>query len=86
MLLEDLELQVEPQGVMDVHTNADNVVEILIQWKDLPKFEATWETFDIINHHFPEFHLEEKLKILGGSVVSRRPITIVYVRHMPKAK
>lgn len=82
MLSEDLELQL----VIVVRTNVANVVEVLIQWKDLPEYEATWKTFDVINHYFPEFHLEDKVKLLGEIIVSRPPITNVDVRRRPKTK
>jgi hypothetical protein len=81
MLSEDLELKVEPDFLKDVRTTAGGQVEVLINWKDLPDFEATWESYDVINTQFPLFHLEDKVKLLGGSIVSRPPIKKVYVRH-----
>jgi hypothetical protein len=40
-------------------------VEVLIQWKDLPDFEATWESYASIRHEFPTVHLEDKVNICG---------------------
>jgi hypothetical protein len=42
MLSEDLKLQVEPKEVKAVCINSVGNVEVLIQWKDLRYFEATW--------------------------------------------
>ncbi|KAJ1410955.1 Chromo-like domain superfamily [Sesbania bispinosa] len=42
MLSENLELQVEPVGVLAARNNHSGTVEVLLQWKDLPAFEATW--------------------------------------------
>ena len=50
---------------------------MLIQWKDLPDFEATWESVDVMKQQFPAFHLEDKVALLGGSIV-RLPIKQVY--------
>ena len=43
---------------------------MLIQWKDLPDFEATWKPFDAIGQLFPLFHLEDKMKLLGGVLLA----------------
>lgn len=85
MLSEDLELKVEPNFLKDVHTTVGGQVEVLISWKDLPDFEATWESYDVINNQFPLFHLVLKVTLLGGSIVSRLPIKKVYVRNKFKS-
>lgn len=41
MLSEDMELQVVHVDVNAVCNTTDGVAEVLIQWKDLPEFEAT---------------------------------------------
>jgi hypothetical protein len=41
MLSEDMELQVEPVDVKAVQSTFSGQVEVLIQWKDLPDYEAT---------------------------------------------
>jgi hypothetical protein len=56
MLTEDMELEVEPQDVKAVRTDPAGCVEVLIQWKQLRTFEASWESFHIINQQFPDFH------------------------------
>lgn len=66
MLYEDLELQVSPTAVSVVWNNANGSAEVLIQWQDLPEFEATWEPVEVIKEQFPSFHLEDKVYLLGG--------------------
>ena len=42
-----MELLVEPiaiLGVCQCHTGSTSVTEVLVQWKYLPYFEATWES------------------------------------------
>ncbi|KAI5444317.1 hypothetical protein KIW84_012811 [Lathyrus oleraceus] len=72
MLSEDLELQVSPAAVSAVRNNANGSAEVLIQWQDLPEFEATWEPVKVIEEQFPSFHLKDKVSLLGGSIV--RPL------------
>lgn len=41
----------EPEQVLGVHPGTDGqpgVLEVLLQWRGLPAFEATWEPFSII--------------------------------------
>lgn len=80
MLPEYLKLQVESKDVKAMHNNSVGNVEVLIQWKDLPDFEAAWESFDAIITFSPWGQGE----ISGGNIVSKPPISYVYVRSMPK--
>ena len=41
--------------------------EVLIRLKDLPMYEATWEGFTDSDLRFPEFHLEDKVRVWEGS-------------------
>ncbi|KAI5408870.1 variant 2, THO complex subunit 3 [Lathyrus oleraceus] len=66
MLFEDLELQVSPTAVSVVRNNTNGSAEVLIQWQDLPEFEATWEPMEVIKDKFTSFHLEDKVSLLGG--------------------
>ena len=72
MLTEDMELRVQPAAVTDTR-NSPAGLEVLIEWAELPPFEATWESAEVIQEQFPEFHLEDKVNLLGGSIVSNRP-------------
>lgn len=79
MLSEDLELQVSPAAVSVAQNNANGSTEVLIQWQDLPEFEATGEPVEIIKEQFPSFHLEDKVSLLGGSI-DRPLIKNIYKR------
>ena len=60
-LSEDLELVVEPDSLMEVRPHQDGALgklEVLIKWKNMPLFQATWEEYDLLNSQFPAFHLE----------------------------
>ncbi|GAA0174021.1 hypothetical protein LIER_27498 [Lithospermum erythrorhizon] len=62
----DMELIVEPAEVLGVRNSKPNRSgdrEVLIMWNDLPLFEATWEKFDTLLQQFPQFHLEDKVKV-----------------------
>ena len=53
---------------------------MLIQWQGLPEFEATWEEFQMIQQQFPDFHLEDKVKVwVGGNV--RHELRFTYSRR-----
>ncbi|OIT32285.1 hypothetical protein A4A49_14426 [Nicotiana attenuata] len=76
-LSEELEMQVQPKSVVDCRTLLNGSQEVLIKWKDLPDFENTWESYEVIDAQFPHFHLEDKLKLVGPSIV-RPAVTRVY--------
>lgn len=66
VLTEELEVQVEPDAVKAVRTNPAGNIQVLIHWKELPDFEASWDSYDSIDQQFPQFHLADKVKVLGG--------------------
>lgn len=60
----DLELVVKPEFLLEVcqqQHGAPGKLEVLIQWKNLSPFEATWEDFEPFNSQFPACHLEDKV-------------------------
>uniref|UniRef100_A0A803PDP7 Chromo domain-containing protein n=1 Tax=Cannabis sativa TaxID=3483 RepID=A0A803PDP7_CANSA len=62
----DLEVHMEPESVLRVRQrslNNDKDLEVLIKWKSLLKFEASWESFAEFNTKFPDFHLEDKVRV-----------------------
>lgn len=61
----EFELQVQPQDIRKVRKLMSSQWEILVKWKDIPEFENSWEEADTISKQFPEFPLEDKLKLLG---------------------
>ncbi|RVW39687.1 Transposon Tf2-8 polyprotein [Vitis vinifera] len=70
ILVEDLEWLVEPDQVLDIHQSPNNNqlgIEVLIQWKGLPQFEASWESVDTIKEHFLTSTLRTRcLSLRGG--------------------
>ncbi|KAL6327059.1 hypothetical protein AAG906_013806 [Vitis piasezkii] len=66
-LTAEMELLVEPRTILGVRqclTGSTFVTEVLVQWKDLLDFEATWESFATIQNQFPEFHLVDKVAVM----------------------
>ena len=54
--------------------------EVLIKWRDWPEYEATWELSSVIQQQFPNFHLEDNVHLLAGSI-DKPPIHYTYVRR-----
>ncbi|PKU61033.1 hypothetical protein MA16_Dca029063 [Dendrobium catenatum] len=71
-LTEDLEVVLEPLELMGVRQKEEGTKEVLIQWKNLPDYEATWEPYERVKHQFPDFHLEDKVVLWEGGIV--RPV------------
>ena len=42
---------------------------MLLKWKSLPLYEATWEDFSLVSTKFPEFHLEDKVRKFGRGIM-----------------
>ncbi|TYK27012.1 Transposon Tf2-6 polyprotein [Cucumis melo var. makuwa] len=57
---ENLEWQAQPEEAVKYQKNSKGDWEVLIQWKDLPEHEASWECYDEIQRLYPTFHLEDK--------------------------
>ncbi|TYK05774.1 ty3-gypsy retrotransposon protein [Cucumis melo var. makuwa] len=77
-LNDQMELVLEPENVTQFRWNdAERDWEYLVQWKDQPSHEATWESYAMLANQYPDFHLEDKVTLLHGSI-ARPPITEVY--------
>nr|CAN79493.1 hypothetical protein VITISV_033374 [Vitis vinifera] len=79
----EMELLVEPTAILGVrqhHTESTSVIEVLVQWKDLPDFEATWESFATIQNQFPEFHLVDKV-VVWEEGNDKPPVRFTYARR-----
>ncbi|KAL6547259.1 hypothetical protein OROMI_022980 [Orobanche minor] len=68
-LTEEMEVLLQPEAVEGVREGTKGT-EVLIRWRDLPDFEATWEEYDMLNGQFPDFNLEDKVQIWAGSDVT----------------
>ncbi|EXB75569.1 Pyridoxine/pyridoxamine 5'-phosphate oxidase [Morus notabilis] len=67
ILSEDLTLHVEPNQVLDTcFSPATGSLEVLIKWRHLPDFESSWELYEVIQRQFPDFHLEDKVRVEGS--------------------
>lgn len=81
-LNEDHELLVEPESVLAVRETTMGQIEVLIQWHSLPACENSWESAAQLHEAFPDFPLEDKVKLLGGGIDEHRPsIKKVYERR-----
>ncbi|KAJ9556550.1 hypothetical protein OSB04_011164 [Centaurea solstitialis] len=65
-LTADMEVLLQPEQVEGVREGMSGR-EVLIRWKDLPMYEATWERFEDMVLQFPDFHLEDKVNVWEGS-------------------
>lgn len=84
----DLVLEVESESVLGVR-NSQAATEVLIKWKGLQDFEATWEDHDEIAARFPHFHLEDKVLFWVGGIARDQPrpaVHFTYARRRPKQK
>jgi hypothetical protein len=69
------DILIEPEEVLarrTVQVQGENVDQVLIRWKDQVVEEATWEDTIVIKSQFPNFCLEDKAMLSGGSVVRAR--------------
>ena len=61
----------EPEAILSTRTkliSRKQITEWLIQWKDKPLEEATWERADDIRIQFSQFCLEDKASVSGGGI------------------
>ena len=89
MLTAELGWLVEPEKVPVVHPSSHPLHdsnEVLIKWRGLPDFEASWESVDLISKQFPNFHLEDKVfsKTGGTDRYPKPPIQYTYNRRKKK--
>ena len=79
ILSTELDWNVELEDLL-AERNTQERGEVLVKWKNLLDFEATWEPIDAVKEQFHEFSLEDKVNVEGGGidgsahVVSRPPI------------
>ncbi|XP_072056253.1 uncharacterized protein [Arachis hypogaea] len=69
-LTEKGELLVEPEQILDSCMRNQENLEVLIKWQNLPKFKSTWELADKLQFAFPSFHLEDKVALHWGGIIT----------------
>ena len=79
-LIENHEWLVIQKEVYRYQKNENGLWEVLMSWKGLPRHEATWENYDDFQQSFPDFHLEDKVK-LERECNDRPPIIHQYSRR-----
>ena len=65
------EIIIEPDMILDtrwVKRGSKFIEERLVQWKHLPKEDATWETTQELQDRFINFNLEDKVHVVEGSI------------------
>ncbi|KAL0533232.1 hypothetical protein IC582_030448 [Cucumis melo] len=70
----------EPEEAIEYRKIGAEQWEVLVCWRGLPKHEASWESYDEMKEKYPNFHLEDKVTLKGGSNV-RPLIKHVYTRR-----
>ena len=81
MLTEDMELKVIPEDIRQWRKLTDGSMEVLVKWADLSEEDNTWESAEVIKAQFPTFHLEDKVKLVGGGNVGPGPCWAYYKRR-----
>ena len=62
-------------------------LELLVQWKDRPVEEASWETYELLVEQFPTFCLKDKASFQGGSNDMTLPAPMkTYFRRKPSVQ
>ena len=79
-LTENHEWVAVPEDVYGYQQDGKGVWEVLISWKGQSRHEATWENYDDFHQSFPDFHLEDKVK-LDRECNVRPPIIHQYSRR-----
>ncbi|PKU73061.1 hypothetical protein MA16_Dca019264 [Dendrobium catenatum] len=60
-LTENLKVIMVPLELMGVRQKEEGAKEVLIRWKNLSDYDATWEPYERVKQQFPSFHLEDKV-------------------------
>ncbi|GJY68144.1 putative mitochondrial protein [Tanacetum coccineum] len=67
-LTEYMEVILQPTVVLGVRKDSKGNHFVLVRWKDLPGYEATWEPFETMRQQFPDLHLEDKVVLQDGDI------------------
>lgn len=61
---------IQPEQLMETRYDEEGHLEALIHWKGLPTHERSWMRVRDVAREFPSFELEDKLKLIGGVLIS----------------
>lgn len=75
-------------GVRPATKGNPQSLEVMIQWKGLQSYEATWEDFEALDNRFPSFHLEDKVVLWeeGNAKNSVNHPKFTYSRKYPRGR
>ena len=62
-MTKEYEWRAVPEEVYGYLKNKARGWDVLVSWKGLPPHEATWELYEDMQQRFPDFHLEDKVKL-----------------------
>ena len=66
------EFKIEPLAILQerkITRKKHEVKQVLVQWLNMSKEEATWEDLDFLRAQFPQFFLKDKEDFVGESNV-----------------
>ena len=76
----EMEMLLTPVAILGVRPGSGKEYDVLIQWDGLPATDATWEAASEIQQQFPNFHLEDKVKVWAVGI-DKPPIIFTYSRR-----
>lgn len=68
-----------PENLLDSRYNNEGVLDVLIQWMDQPQHESTWIIAKDFSNQYPDFKLEDKLRLNGGGI--DKPHKVYYMKR-----
>jgi len=73
LLAQNLDPELQPPAILDrrmVKQKNQAATQVLVHWKTLSPYEATWEFADDLLMRYPQFFLEEKEIFKGEGIVA----------------
>ena len=70
VLSEDSGIIATTSSFIESLVHAQGEAEVLAQWQDLSSCVNSWELLTAPQQQFPTFHLEDKVRALGGALIA----------------